>query len=79
MAFFANCYGIIFGLAMGISIALILTMKFIKDSNDIGNSAGTFFDFGDYVKPINHEDELHNPYLYSGDYVQKNFFSSFMK
>ena len=58
MAFFANCYGIIFGLAMGISLALMLTAKFVRDSNDIGNSAGTFYDFGDYVRPLDHEDDL---------------------
>ncbi|MCR4648854.1 MAG: hypothetical protein K5776_07225 [Lachnospiraceae bacterium] len=58
MVVFANVYGITIGLVLGICIALGITMKFIKKSNDIGDSKGEFNDFGDYVKTINQIDEL---------------------
>ncbi len=58
MVIFANIYGITIGLVLGICIALGITMKFIKKSNDIGDSKGEFYDFGDYLKTINQIDEL---------------------
>lgn len=55
-------YGIGAGLALGISIALYITVKMVKKSNDIGDSQGSFSDFGDYIDVTGHEDELRQVY-----------------
>ena len=58
----AYVYGIGAGLALGISIALFVTVRMVKKSNDIGDSQGQFHDFGDYIDVYNHEDELRQVY-----------------
>ena len=62
MIIVADIFGIIAGLALGIGIALYITTKLVKKSNDIGDSKGQFMDFGDYIRPLNHLDNEHNPY-----------------
>ena len=62
MIIVADIFGIIAGLALGIGIALYITTKLVKKSNDIGDSKGQFMDFGDYIRPINHMDNERNPY-----------------
>lgn len=56
MIIVADIFGIIAGLALGIGIALYITTKLVKKSNDIGDSKGEFYDFGDYIRPISHMD-----------------------
>ncbi|MCR5848734.1 MAG: hypothetical protein K6G75_11545 [Lachnospiraceae bacterium] len=58
MILFSNIYGILFGVLMGLSIALFITVKFVKQSNDIGDSKGEFNDFGDYMSVICDNDNL---------------------
>lgn len=72
MVFFANFYGIVFGLIIGVCLALMIMAKWIKDSNDIGDKGGEFMDFGDYVRPINCADNLSNPWL-GYDYKKIDF------
>lgn len=62
MVFFANFYGIFFGILFGLSIALYITVKMVKESNDIGDSQGEFYDFGDYIHPLQTEDDLKHIY-----------------
>ena len=62
MVLFADVFGIIAGLLLGIGIALFITTKLIKKSNDIGDSKGEFYDFGDYIRPISHQDNQTHPY-----------------
>ncbi|MCR4697715.1 MAG: hypothetical protein K5654_10440 [Lachnospiraceae bacterium] len=62
MIFVAYAFGIIAGLALGIGLALYITTKLVKKSNDIGDSKGQFMDFGDYIRPLNHLDNERNPY-----------------
>jgi len=74
MIFFANMYGLIIGITLGISIAMAIMISFIKKSNDIGDSKGDFYDFGDYLKTINHMDNLRTKSTH-----KKNFFDNLFK
>ena len=55
-------YGVLAGLTLGISVSLLLTVWLVKTSNDIGDSQGTFEDFGDYMDVISSEDNLTHVY-----------------
>ena len=50
--------GAVYGLALGIGLALLITMILIRRSNDIGDSKGTMNDFG-YLYMLSSEDDLH--------------------
>lgn len=58
-------YGIIFGIALGVSVSLLVTVWAVKTSNDIGDSEGDFMDFGDFLDVISDEDNLTSPNGYS--------------
>ena len=65
--------GGILGLAIGTGIAFVVTMTYVKKSNDIGDSKGTLWDFGDlYV--ISSQDGLdeENPNKYGYDLLKDN-------
>lgn len=62
MIIIACAFGIVFGLLLGLSISLTIVVNMLKKSNDIGDSTGTFEDFGDYIRVMNSEDDLHRIY-----------------
>ena len=62
MVLFANIFGIATGIALGISLSLLITVRIVKESNDIGDSQGQFFDFGDYIRVLNDRDNLSSMY-----------------
>lgn len=49
--------GGIYGLALGVGLAILITISLIKKSNDIGASQGTLSDFG-YLDMLESEDDL---------------------
>ena len=55
----ASLVGILCGLAIGLGLALRITVLQIKKSNDIGDSKGDMRDFGTYVNMIRTEDDMH--------------------
>lgn len=57
---FGGIIGIICGIAIGIGLALRITVLAVKNSNDIGDSKGDLRDFGTYIDMISTEDDLHN-------------------
>ena len=50
--------GGVYGFALGLGLAILITMILIKKSNDIGDSRGTMNDFG-YLYMLDSEDDLH--------------------
>ena len=58
----AYVYGILGGLALGISIAMLFTIWIVKKSNDIGDSKGQFGDFSEYLDVICDDDDLRQVY-----------------
>ena len=55
-------YGIVAGLAFGISVAALFTIWLVKKSNDIGDSKGQFNDFSEYLDVICDDDDLRQVY-----------------
>ena len=55
-------YGVLAGLAFGISVAMLFTIWLVKKSNDIGDSKGQFSDFSEYLDVISNEDDLRQVY-----------------
>lgn len=60
MSGFLTFVGAVCGIAIGLGLALRITVLSIKKSNDIGDSKGDLRDFGTYVNLITTEDDLHN-------------------
>lgn len=50
--------GIIFGIVTGVVVASFLTVIIIKGSNDMGDSRGTFKNFGDYITYSQFQNDL---------------------
>ena len=61
-------YGIVFGIALGVSVSLLVTVWAVKTSNDIGDSEGDFMDFGDFLDVISDEDNLTSPNEYASSW-----------
>ena len=55
-------YGVVAGLAFGISVAALFTIWLVKKSNDIGDSKGQFNDFSEYLDIICDDDDLRQVY-----------------
>ncbi len=53
--------GIICGIAIGLGLALRITVLKIKESNDMGDSKGDMLAFGCHLNMICGEDDLHRP------------------
>lgn len=51
--------GIVYGLAVAIGLAMFITIRAMKKSNDIGDSQGTLADFNASVHITSSEDGLH--------------------
>lgn len=56
----AAMIGIICGIAIGLGLALRITVLQIKKSNDMGDSKGDMRDFGTFIDMIATEDDMHN-------------------
>lgn len=50
--------GIVCGIAIGLGLALRITVLRIKQSNDMGDSKGDMRDFGTYVDMMDSEDGM---------------------
>ena len=55
-------FGVVGGLAFGISVAMLFTVWLVKKSNDIGDSKGQFNDFSEYLDVICDDDDLRQVY-----------------
>ncbi len=53
--------GIICGIAIGLGLALRITVLKVKESNDMGDSRGDMLSFGGHLNLICGEDDLHKP------------------
>ena len=56
----AALIGIVCGIAIGLGLALRITVLRIKQSNDVGDSKGDIRDFGTVVDVMSAEDDMHN-------------------
>ncbi|MBR6080441.1 MAG: hypothetical protein IKP60_09825 [Treponema sp.] len=55
---FVDIFGILTGLALGISLAFFVTLIIVKKSNDIGDSQGELKDFGGNIQVLKWMDNL---------------------
>ena len=62
MVALADVFGVLVGIFLGVGLTLLLVVRMVKESNDIGDSKGEFYDFGDYLRPLNREDDLKTIY-----------------
>ena len=60
MQFWMSIIGMLFGILLGLSIALIVTVNRVKSTNDLGNSEGHFEDFGNRIHVIRQVDDIAN-------------------
>lgn len=52
--------GILYGIGVAVSLAILITVSVLKKSNDIGDSRGKFEDFSKYINYTYSEDNLRN-------------------
>lgn len=59
----ALIFGVVAGLALGIGLAFLITIKMVKKSNDIGDSSAELLDVSNGVCILDKEDNLHSAHL----------------
>ena len=58
MQFWIPIIGVVFGVLLGLIIALFVTVNKVKSANDIGNSEGHFEDFGNRIHVISQKQDI---------------------
>ena len=63
---FWSFIGIICGIAIGLGLALRITVLKVKESNDMGDSKGDMLAFGSRLNLLYGEDDLRKPQVNTG-------------